>query len=141
MKKKLPVLVLPIITLILEVLPYGAVLRFGRLTEDGSIGYFRKTYSYFDLLPFGYGNFAPLLVAVATCVILILLAAYCITGKRDLAAAARTMIAVVAVISLGPLVLGIPYYSVIGAMITVSLAAEWLFLRSAVELSEERQSR
>ena len=136
MKKKLPVLVLPIIALILEVLPYGAVLRFGRLTEDGSIGYFRKTYSYFDLLPFGYGNFAPLLTAAATCIILILLAAYCIAGKRDLVAAARNMTAVVAVISLGPLMLGIPYYSVIGAMITASLLAEWLLLRSAARQSK-----
>ena len=136
MKKELPFLVLPIIILVLEVLPYGAVLRFGRPAEDGSIGYFRETYSYFDLTPFGYGNFAPLLVAAATCVILILLAAYCITGKRNLVAAARNMTAVVAVISLGPLVLGLPYYSVIGATITAALLAEWLILRSAA-----RQSR
>lgn len=136
MKKKLLFLVLPIITLVFEVLPCGAVLRFGRPAEDGSIGYFRETYSYFDLTPFGYGNFAPLLVAVTTCVICTLLVAYCITGKRNLAAAARNMTAAVAVISLGPLVLGISYYSVIGAMITVSLLAEWLILRSAA-----RQSR
>lgn len=136
MKKRLPFLVFPIIVLVLEAIPCGAVLRFGRLAEDGSIGYFRRTYSYFDLTPFGYGNFAPLLVAVATCVILILLAAYCITGKRDLAAAARNMTAVIAVISLGPLVLGIPYYSVVGALITAALVAEWLLLRSAVKSFE-----
>ena len=46
MKKRFVYLILPVITLILEIIPYGAVLNFGRPAEDGSIGYFRETYSY-----------------------------------------------------------------------------------------------
>ena len=124
MKKRLPVLILPIIMLILEVLPCGAVLYFGRPATDGSIGYFRELYSYFDLTPFGYGNFAPLVTAVITCAAFILLVIYSINGKRKLAAAGMYLIGAGAVFSLGPLLLGARYYSVVGALITVSLIAE-----------------
>ena len=140
MKKRLPVLVLPIIALLLEMIPYGAVLRFGRPTEVGSIGHFRETYSYFALTPFGYANFAPLLTAAATCVICALLVTYSITGKRNLAAVAKTLAVISTVISLGPLALGAAYYSVIGALITASLLAEWLFLRSAVKSCVGKQN-
>ena len=63
MKKRLPYLILPIITLILEILPYGAVCNFMRPSIDGThIGHFRELYSYFDLMPFGYANFSPLII-------------------------------------------------------------------------------
>ena len=75
MKRRLLCLVLPIITLILEILPYGAVCNFMRppANEGDPIGHFRELYSYFDLTPFGYANFAPLITAVITCIILLLL--------------------------------------------------------------------
>ena len=56
----------------LELTPYGAVLNFGRLAADGTIGTFRETYSYFSLMPFGYANFFPLLTGVLTVVLLLL---------------------------------------------------------------------
>lgn len=124
MKKRLPVLILPIIMLILEVLPCGAVLYFGRPAADGSIGYFRELYSYFDLMPVGYGNFAPLATAVITCAAFILLVIYSISGKPKLAAAGMYLTGGSAVFSLVPLLLGARYYSVVGALITVSLIAE-----------------
>ena len=67
MKKRLVYLILPVITLILEIIPYGAVLYFGRATEDGGTAV-RELFSYFDLIPFGYANFAPLITAVFTCI-------------------------------------------------------------------------
>lgn len=45
--------------LVLELLPWGAVLVFGRPAEDGTIGRFRETFSYFSLTPAGYANFFP----------------------------------------------------------------------------------
>ena len=85
MKKRLPLLLFPVLALILEALPYGAVLQFGRPAAAP----LRELYSYFDLTPFGYANFAPLFTALGTCVLLVLLALYAGTGKRGLAAAAR----------------------------------------------------
>ena len=84
MKKRLPLLLFPVLALILEALPYGAVLRFARPAAAP----LRELYSYFDLTPFGYANFAPLFTALGTCVLLVLLALYAGTGKRGLAAAA-----------------------------------------------------
>ena len=55
------------VSLVLEILPYGAVLNFGN--PDGSV--IRRTYSYFSMMPFGYANFGPLPAALLTVVILI----------------------------------------------------------------------
>ena len=64
MKKKWCLLfIFPLAALILELLPYGAVLRFAR--PDGAEP-FRQTFSYFNLTPFGYANFGPFLTAVLT---------------------------------------------------------------------------
>ena len=104
MKKRIPYLLLPLITLILEILPYGAVCNFA--TETRRI---RELYSYFDLTPYGYANFAPFLTALLTCIILVLLA-------------------VGAVLSLCPLLLGIDCFSVVGALISLSLLAEFLWV-------------
>ena len=124
-------LILPIITLILEILPYGAVLNFMRpaSSEDGSPGHFRELYSYFDLTPFGWANFAPLFTGIITCIILLLLVVYCITGKTRLAIMAKNILYVCAVFSLGPLVLGFHFLSVVGVLITLCLIGEILLLR------------
>ncbi len=129
MKKRLLFLILPIITLILEILPYGAVCNFMRPSADGtSVGHFRELYSYFDLTPFGYANFAPLLTALMSCIIALLVIIYCFTGKQGLLNTSRTFLWVCTVISLGPLALGIRFYSIVGALITFSLLAELIFL-------------
>ena len=59
MKKRALYLILPIVTLVLECLPFGAVCNFA-LDQGETV---RKTFSYFDPVPFGYANFAPLLTA------------------------------------------------------------------------------
>lgn len=128
MKKRFLYLILPIITLILELLPYGAVCNFAN--PDGKP--WRETFSYFDLTPFGYANFAPLITAVITCMIFVLLAVYLITGKPRLAVTARNILCVCTLFSLGPLIFGIRFFSVVGALITLSLIAELLLLHFTI---------
>lgn len=137
-KNRFLFLILPIITLFLELLPYGAVLNFMIPAEGSvSIGCFRETYSYFSLMPFGYANFAPLFTAVLTCIILVLLVIYCFIGKDRMLRAIKVLLYICALFSLGPLVLGIRYFSVVGALITATLIAEIVFLHIAVKTSEE----
>ena len=44
--------ILPVITIVLEILPYGAVCNFAN--PEGEV--LRETFSNFDLTPFGYAN-------------------------------------------------------------------------------------
>ena len=122
--KRLTYLILPIITLILEILPYGAVCNF--MNPEGEP--WRMTYSYFDLIPFGNANFSPLLCAITTCIIITLLIIYCITGKKHIAVKAKNILYVCIVLSLGPLVFGINSYSLVGALITATLIGELILL-------------
>ena len=127
MKKRLQYLILPIVTLILEILPYGAVCNFANPEGEP----WRETFSYFDLTPFGYANFAPLITAVLTCVMTVLVIVYCVGGKKDWLVRAKGVLFACVLLSLGPLVFGIRYFSVVGALITASLIAELLLLRKA----------
>ena len=129
MKKRFLYLVLPIITLILEVLPYGAVCIFASSPTDR----IRETFSYFDLTPFGYANFAPLFTAIITCLVFILLLVYCVKGNVRFAIKAKNILYVAAVMSLGPLVFGLSYFSVVGALITTCLIAELLLLQFRIK--------
>ena len=122
MKKRLLYLILPVVTLVLEILPYGAVCNFANPEGEP----WRKTFSYFDLLPFGYANVAPLFTAVLTCVILALLLVYWVTAGPRLMTAIRVLLCVGIVLSLCPLLYGIRFFSVVGLLITVSLLAELL---------------
>lgn len=133
MKKRFLYLVLPIITLILEVLPYGAVCIFASSPTDR----IRETFSYFDLTPFGYANFAPLFTAIITCLVFILLLVYCVKGNVRFAIKAKNILYVALVMSLGPLVFGIAYFSVVGGFITASLLAELLFLQFTIKQTAE----
>ena len=82
MKKYLPV-ALGVATVILELLPYGAVLNFAQPPESAveSLTYF---YSYFDPTPYGYANFGPFLTAILTVAILILSVVCLFSDKRGL---------------------------------------------------------
>ena len=127
MKKRLLFLILPIVTLILEILPYGAVCNFANPTAD-SIEHFRELYSYFDLTPFGYANFAPLITGIVTCFALILVAIYCLTGNSRWANRAKTTLLICTIISLCPLLYGIRFFSLVGALISAALLGECLLL-------------
>lgn len=129
MKKRLYYLILPIVTLILECLPYGAVCVFAASPTE----YVKETFSYFDFTPFGYANFSPLLTAVATCLVSVLLVIYCVKGTAGTAVKARNLLIIAVLLSLGPLVFGVRYFSLVGGLITLSLGAELLLLQFAVK--------
>ena len=124
MKKRLVYLILPVITLVLEILPYGAVCNFANPEGEP----WRRTFSYFDLMPFGYANFSPLLTAITTCVIFVLLLIYLFKDKIVFVKFAKNLLLAGTVLSLCPLLYGINFFSVVGAFITVSLIAELLVL-------------
>lgn len=133
MKKRFLYLILPIITLILEILPYGAVCIFAPSPTDRV----RETFSYFNPTPFGYANFSPLLTAIISCLIFVLLLIYCIKGNIRTAITARNISLAAVVMSLGQLVFGIEYFSLVGGLITLSLIAELLLLHIAVKKQAE----
>ena len=118
MKKKITVLCILLCTLVLEILPYGAVCNFGN--PDGEP--FRKTYSYFSFIPYGYANFSPLITAVMTCVLL-LIVLIAILFKKELGKKTAVLSGICAAISLYPLLYGIAYYSIVGAGISAYLIA------------------
>ena len=55
--KKVCLAVLPALTIVLELLPLGAVCIFATSPTERV----KETFSYFSLTPFGYANFAPLI--------------------------------------------------------------------------------
>lgn len=118
MKNKIIVLCILLCTLVLEILPYGAVCNFGNPEGEP----YRKTYSYFSLTPYGYANFAPLITAVLTCVLL-LVVLIAIVFKKGLGKKTAVFAGITSLISLCPMLYGLNYYSLTGAMISVCLIA------------------
>ena len=116
--KKIRLLILPFITIILQILPCGAVLVFAPSPTERV----RETFSYFNLTPFGYANFAPFITALLTCIILLL--ALISIKLEKMRKAVFWLSLATAIISLLPLVFGIDYYSVVGGIITITLAIE-----------------
>ena len=117
MKKKLIILCTTLIALVLEILPYGAVCNFANPEGEP----WRRTYSYFDLTPFGYANFAPFIVALLTCVLIILIVVS-LVSKKKMKTPILAVSAIATVLSLAPLLYGIRFFSVVGALISVALA-------------------
>ena len=134
MKKRLPYLILPIITLILEILPYGAVCNFANPEGEP----WRQTFSYFDLTPFGYANFAPFLTALITCLIFVLILVFCIKGNVRTAVKAKNLLYAAVVMSLGPLVFGFAYFSLVAGLITLSLIAQLMLLQFTIRAPTEK---
>ncbi len=133
-EKKYICLIIIITVIILECLPYGAVLNFARPPEEG--GVWRETFAYFSLTPFGYANFAPFLTAVLSVVMLLQIVAAIICKSKKLWKGIAIESAIVSVISLMPVVYGFEYYSGIGFLITILLVV--LFYLSARSTKELR---
>ncbi len=117
-------LICPITALICEILPYGAVLNFWNPEGEP----FRETFSYFDMTPFGYANFAPLITAVLTCIILIVTVFFIIKPKRTAAKILAVLSLIASVISLMPLLYGLSFFSPVGAVISAVLAANTVLM-------------
>jgi len=125
MKKRLLLLIFPVITLILELLPVSAVLKFANPEGEPWV----RTYSYFDLTTFGYASFGPFITAVLTCALIVLLVIYAIKGNRRILAAAKMVLWIAIAASLSPLFLGAGVYSLVGGFISLSLITALVAVR------------
>lgn len=132
MKNKLKLLIVPLITLVLEILPYGAVCNFAVSDAENEITEIRSLYSYFDLVPFGYANFGPLLCALTTCIIIFLLLINCLSNSKRLSRIIRTIIVICLFFSLMPLLYGVRYFSIIGILISCSLVIELILIQKSI---------
>ena len=127
LKRKQPIIVfaVSIAILVLELLPYGAVLNFAN--AEGEV--LRSTYSYFDLTPYGYANFGPFITAILTCILLMTSFVNLLVDSRKLRASIRIVSVVALLASLAPL--PINCYSVWGG--TISLLLLLVFIISLKE--------
>ena len=116
MKKRLFLMCAALAALVLEILPYGAVLNFANPEGEP----WRRTYSYFDPTPFGYANFAPFIVAILTCA-LIIITALALILKRPFRTTLVAISVSAALLSFCPLLLGADYISPVGVLISVML--------------------
>ena len=117
--KKVGLLLLSASAVILELLPYGAVLNFANPEGEP----WRQTFSYFSLTPFGYANFGPFITALLTCVLLILSVITIFKYRKGLNTAIMNISGIAALVSLSPLLYGISYISAVGVAISVILIA------------------
>ena len=131
MKRKILLLCAVLTALVGEIFPYGAVC----LLANPEGVHYRYTYSYFDLTPFGYANFAPLLVALLTCVLLFLILLSLFTA-RPLHACVRFLSIGTALLSLCPLLLGVAYFTPLGALTILLLHAG----RAVYRAKKERET-
>ena len=117
MKRKLIMLCTTIIALVLELLPYGAVCNFANPEGEP----WRRTYSYFDLTPFGYANFSPFIVSLLTCALTVMIVVS-LVSKKEMRTPILAVSAISTVLSLAPLLYGISFFSIVGAFVSVALA-------------------
>lgn len=116
--------IIAFVTIVLESLPYGAVLNFGKPNSDGSIGFIRKTYSYFSFTPFGYANLGPLLTAISSCLLLCIIVTSIFIKKNTLQKSSGILSILAFLTSLMPLLQGVRYYSICGLAISILLSGE-----------------
>ena len=117
--KRIALLVLPLTALILELLPNGVVLRFANPEGEPWV----RTYCHFDLTPFGYANFGPLIAAVLTCILLLLVVSYLIKPRKGLNTAIMNVSGFAAVAAFAPVMFGLEYLTVIGIVVGLLLVA------------------
>lgn len=117
--KKILLSVFCLTVFILELLPYGVVLNFAN--PEGKP--WRRTYSYFSLTSFGYANFGPLITAILTCILLVLVVVYLFKSHKGLNIAIMNVSGFATATSLLPWMFGFSYITVIGVIVSVFLAA------------------
>ena len=125
--KKIITAVLPVLMLIAEILPVGAVLVFKVPTETGTET-LRMTYSYFDLTPMGYANVGPLFCAVFSVFLILSVVLLLIFPSKKTRLAAQCFCIMTFVFSVLPIMFGAEYLSVAGAVITALSVAEFFIL-------------
>ncbi len=106
--KKVCLAVLPALTIVLELLPFGAVCIFATSPTERV----KETFSYFSLTPFGMLHLLQPDVPSLS------------LKKKGVLKALFVLSIITVVISLLPLMYGLNYYTLVGAFITVTLVIE-----------------
>lgn len=112
-----------LIALILEILPLGAVCVFA---DDGVD--IRKTFSYFDLVPFGYANFAPFIVGLMTVALVTMSVVFLLKNNKWLKNAILIVTIIAFALSLAPLLYGIKCFSIVGGLISACFMIAFIFI-------------
>lgn len=122
-KRKRPfvLLAITVMILILEIIPYGAILEFAHMSPDLTLGYYEEHFSYFDPIVYGYGHFGPLLTVVLTCILAVFAVVAVFLEGRTVRIALRVASLLTLLFSLTPLLTGC--YSLVGGAISVLLLA------------------
>lgn len=107
-----------VVAVVLEALPYGAVLNFANPEGEP----LRELYSYFDMTPFGYANFGPMLTALGTVAAAVLYLAAALSRRRGLAMAGAVTNVCAVITSLMPLMFGLDSYPLLALGVTLTLA-------------------
>ena len=117
LKRKQPIVIFAIliVILVLELLPYGAVLHFGNPEGEP----LRETFSYFDMTPYGYANFGPFITAILTCVLLVISIINLLVDNDKIKTTIKIVSLIALVASLAPVIVN--SYSVIGGVISLLL--------------------
>ena len=115
---------------VLECLPYGAVCVFAPAPGET----LRQTFSYFDPIPFGYANFAPLITGLLTAMTVLFALVQLAKPDANRRRTIGMLSAVAAVMSVFPVFSGLQYTSLTGWAITVLLA-----LSAALNLWEAQE--
>ena len=113
-------LVCCVAAVVIQILPLGAVLRFGITAQDGTVSLSFENYSYFDITPFGYAMFNYMICAVFTAIASLLSIVRTVTKSRR-----QTPVTVLSAIALAMSL--IPYifgaYNIFTIIVSVLLAA------------------
>ncbi len=122
--KKLTVIIvlLTALIIVLEALPFGAVLNFSYPEEDGNFVSSRQLYSYFDLTPYGYANFGPFITALLSCALLVLSFLSAFLKSRSLRISVAVLSAISLATSLMPLMFGTAYFTAVAVAISALIA-------------------
>ncbi|MBR5445996.1 MAG: hypothetical protein IKV57_07730 [Clostridia bacterium] len=121
---------------VLECLPYGAVCVFAPAPGET----LRQTFSYFDPIPFGYANFAPLITGLITAMTVLFALVQTVKPDANRRRTIGMLSAVGAVVSVFPVFSGLQYTTLTGWGITVLLAlAAALHLWEAQEREPEKE--
>ena len=118
-KRSFFLLAITILTLILELLPYGAVLEFAHMSPDLTLSYYEQHFSYFDPMVYGHGHFGPLITAVLTCMLAVITVIAVFFENRAVRIALRVVSVLTLLCSLTPMLTGC--YSPVGMAISALL--------------------
>ena len=105
---------------VIQILPLGAVLRFGITAQDGTVSFSFENYSYFDITPFGYAMFNYMIFAVLTAIASLLSLLRTVTRSRR-QTPVTVLSAIALAMSLVPYIFGA--YNIFTIIVSVLLAA------------------